>query len=131
MSATRPFDQLLTSVPAACRPAVIRFLVDIAGALGSLPPPEPARTGLTPRPQPGEPLPIETLDELAALLNELQLAFGDEDPPIAVHYNPDQPQRANIVNITLLADGSVAIALSANTRDGDPAAWRRKRGDSS
>ena len=125
MSATRSFDQLLASIPTACRPAVIRFLVDIAGALGSAPPPEPVRTGLTPRPQPGEPLPIETLDELTALLKELQIVFGNDDPPIAVHFDPDEPLRASIVNLTLLADGSVAIALSATTRDGDPAAWRK------
>lgn len=126
MSATRPFDQLLASIPAACRPAMVRFLVDMAAALGGAPRPDPMRPNLVSRPQPGEPLPIETLDEVTVLLRELQGLFGAEDPPVAVHFNADAPIRASIVNITLLADGSVAIALSGNVREGNPAAWGRK-----
>ncbi|KAF0122889.1 MAG: hypothetical protein FD152_3440 [Xanthobacteraceae bacterium] len=100
---------------------MIWFLVDIAGALGTAPTPEPSRTGLA-----LQPLPIETLDELVALLKELQIVLSDEDPPIAVHFESDKPLRASIVNLTLPADGSVAIALSVNIRDGDPAAWSRR-----
>jgi len=126
MSATTSLDRLLISIPAACRPAMVGFLVDMAAVLGGAPCPEPAGPRLAPRPEPGEPLPIETLDELTVLLRELQAVFAAEDPQVAVHFNADAPIKASIVNITLLADGSVAIALSGNVREGDPAAWRRK-----
>jgi len=126
MTATTSLDHLLASIPPACRPAMVRFLVDMAAALGRAPPPEPVSAGQISWPEPGEPLPIETLDELTVLLRELQAVFAAEDPPVAVHVNPEAPIKASIVNITLLADGSVALALSGVTRDGDPAAWGRK-----
>lgn len=121
MSATTTLDRLLASLPPACRPAMARFLGDMAAALAGAPRQEPARPGLAS----GEPLPIETLDELTVLLRELQAVFPGEDPPVAAHVNPEAPIRASIVRITLLADGSVALALSGVNHAGDPAAWGR------
>lgn len=67
-------------------------------------------------------LKIATARELIAHL-EYAIEQAGGDPNVSVHFQPGYPLQAGIVNVTVLADGTVAIALAEATEYGQPAAW--------
>ena len=63
------------------------------------------------------------------LVDELQNCIDDAEaqdnnyPDVYVHYQPNYPLKAKIVNVKLMDDGTIAIALAGNDEYGDREAW--------
>lgn len=66
------------------------------------------------------------LDDLIQQLQDLQEEAEDNEinyVDVVVHFQPHYPLKTDIVNIKLMDDGTLAIALGDATEYGDSEAW--------
>lgn len=68
------------------------------------------------------------LDDLIRQLQDLQEEAEDNEinyVDVFVHYQPNWPLKAEITNIRLMDDGTVAIAINGGYEYGDKEAWEQ------